>query len=213
MSDAARYRRVSDPSEKIENQDADTLKKAQELGLEIASAHDYRDVGSAWTMKPRLLERERLLRDAQAGRLRGAVLIVWALDRIARTDELLPLVKSLRAAGVRLVSCREPWADTEGPMGDLMIFLAGWFADMESRRKSERVKAARQRVKAEGGTWGRPPVVLDETVLRDLRARGWGCRKIARAMRCSVGTAYKNLARLQLLSRNASGSQEGRTTA
>ncbi|MFN3485034.1 MAG: recombinase family protein [Planctomycetota bacterium] len=203
---AARYRRVSDPSEKIENQDADTLRKAQELGLEILPEHDYKDIGSAWTTRPRLPERDRLLRDAAAGRLKGCTLIVWALDRIARTEELLPLVKTLRAAGVRLVSCKEPWADTEGPMGDLMIFLAGWFADMESRRKSERVKAARARVKAEGGRWGRRPLLLDETVLRDFRARGWGVRRIARALRVSVGTVHDRLKKLGLLSETGTAS-------
>jgi len=209
MMRAARYRRVSNPSEAIENQNADTLKKAQELGLLIPSERDYSDVGTAWTAHPKLPNRERLLRDAEAGLLRGTVLIVWALDRIARTDELLSLVRMLRAGGVRLVSCKESWADTEGPMGDLMIYLAGWFADMESRRKSERVKAAVQRVKGEGRRWGRPPVELDERFLRELRGRGLGCRRIARAMRCSVGTVYKNLLRLGLLSRNPNGSQEG----
>jgi DNA invertase Pin-like site-specific DNA recombinase len=197
---AARYRRVSDPSEKIENQDQDTLKKAQDLGLEIVSERDYRDVGSAWTKRPKLPDRDRLLRDAAAGRLKGTVVIVWALDRIARTDELLPLVKALRAGGVRLVSCKESWADTEGPMGDLMIFLAGWFADMESRRKSERVRAAHARLKAEGKSWGRPALRLDEAVLREFRNQGWGIRRIAKALRCSIGTVHKNLVKLGILS-------------
>jgi DNA invertase Pin-like site-specific DNA recombinase len=205
VSKAARYRRISDSSEEIKNQDGDTLRKAEELRLEISPNHDYRDVGSAWTKRPKLPDRERLLRDAAAGRLHGTVLLVWALDRIARTDELLPLVKSLRAGGVRLISVKEPWADTEGPMGDLMIFLAGWFADMESRRKSERVRAAHARVKAEGRTWGRPPVHLDPTVLRNLREQGWGCRRMAAALRCSVGTIYKNLEKLGLLAAPSSG--------
>jgi DNA invertase Pin-like site-specific DNA recombinase len=210
---AARYRRVSDPSEKIENQDADTLKKAQELGFEIDTKLDYRDVGSAWTKRPKLPDRDRLLHDAAAGRLNGAVLIVWALDRIARTDELLSLVKALRAGGVRLVSCRESWADTEGPMGDLMIFLAGWFADMESRRKSERVRAAHARVKAEGKSWGRPAIHLDESVLKSLHVQGWGCRKIAKAMRASVGTIHKHLRKLGLVDRSGSqGPDEGPLT-
>lgn len=197
---AARYRRVSDPREKVENQDLDTERKAREAGLTIAPEFDYRDLGSAWAKKPKLPDRERLLRDAAAGKLRGRTLIVWALDRIARTDELLPLVKTLRGAGVRLVSCKEPWADTEGPMGDLMIFLAGWFAEMESRRKSERVRAAHARVRAEGKRWGRPPVELDRAVLQELRSKGWGCRRIARALRCSVGTVHKNLRLLGTLS-------------
>jgi hypothetical protein len=48
---------------------------------------------------------------------------------------------------------------TEGPMGELMIFLAGWCADMESRRKSECVRAAHARPSAanrEGGIEERP---------------------------------------------------------
>lgn len=46
----------------------------------------------------------------------GRPLIVWALERIARTEELRSFVKTLRAAGVRLVSWKETQAGTERPM-------------------------------------------------------------------------------------------------
>jgi len=191
---ACRYRRVSDPSEKIENQDRDTQDMIARLGLVLDPGYDYADVGSAWTQRPRLPQRERLLRDAEAGLLKGYTLVVWAADRISRDPvDLLQLLRRLRAAGVRLVSCREPWLDSGGPFGEVMAFLAGWAASMESARKSERVKAALARKRAAGERLGRKPVAIDWELLRDMRSRGFGVRRIAKALGVSVGTVHKRL--------------------
>jgi len=190
---AARYRRVSDPSEKIQNQDKDTADMIARLTLELDPRYDCADTGSAWVERPRLPQRDRLLRDAEAGLLKGYTLVVWALDRIARKTDLFEIVKRLKTSGVRLVSCKEPWADTDGPMGELLVFLAGWNAEQESARKSERVKAAFARKRAAGERLGRKPVTIDWRLLEEMRARGFGLRRIARALGCSIGTVHQRL--------------------
>ena len=78
-------------------------------------------------------------------------------------------------------------------MGNLLIFLAGWYAEMEGHRKSERVRASHRRVKAEGGRWGRRPIPYDVARMRELKAKGNGYRKIARLMNVSVGTVFQRL--------------------
>ena len=107
--------------------------------------------------------------------------------------DLLSLLRRLKAAGVRLVSCRETWLDSGGPFGEVMAFLAGWAAGMESARKSERVKAALARKRAAGERLGRTPLPIDWELLRELRARGFGVRRIAKALGVSVGTVHKRL--------------------
>lgn len=194
MMRAARYRRVSDKSEVMENQDGQTLNMISRLGLNLEPGYDYADVGSAWSQRPKLPQRDRLLRDAEAGLLRGVTLVVWAADRVSRDPvDLLALLRRLKAAGVRLVSCREPWLDSGGPFGEVMAFLAGWAASMESSRKSERVRAAFSRKRAAGERLGRKPKVIDWVLLQDMRTRGFGLRRIAKALDVSVGTVHKAL--------------------
>lgn len=197
---AARYRRISDKSEVLENQDRDTLDMIARLDLTPDPAYDCSDVGSAWTERPKLPQRDRLLRDAEAGLLKGYVLVVWALDRIARKTDLFSIVKRLKEAGVRLVSCKEPWADTEGPMGDLLVFLAGWIAEQESSRKSERVKAAFARKRAAGEPVGRKPKPIDWKLLDRMRSEGFGLRRVAKALGVSVGTVHKAVKNRRTLS-------------
>lgn len=197
---AARYRRISDKSEVLANQDEQTLSMISRLGLSLEPGYDYADVGSAWSERPKLPQRDRLLRDAEAGLLKGTVLVVWALDRVARKTDLLALVKRLKANGVRLVSCKEPWADTDGPMGDLLVFLAGWMAEQESSRKSERVKAAFALKKAAGERVGRRPKVIDWPLVDRMKAEGFGLRRIAKALGVSIGTVHSRIKERRTLS-------------
>jgi DNA invertase Pin-like site-specific DNA recombinase len=194
VTPAARYRRVSHSSEELANQSKDTLDLMARLGLELDPRYDTTDVGSAWSERPRLPQRDRLLRDAEAGLLKGYTLVVWAADRVSRDPmDLLGLLRRIKAAGVRLVSCREPWLDSGGPFGEVMVFLAGWAAGMESARKSERVKAAFARKRAAGERLGRKPKAIDWELLNDMKAHGFGLRRIAKALDVSVGTVHKAL--------------------
>jgi DNA invertase Pin-like site-specific DNA recombinase len=194
MTRAARYRRVSHPTEEIENQSKDTLDLISQLGLELDPRYDCTDTGSAWSEHPRLPQRDRLLRDAEAGLLKGYTLVVWAADRVSRDPvDLLALLRRLKVTGVRLVSCREPWLDSGGPFGEVMVFLAGWAAGMESARKSERVKAAFARKRAAGERLGRKPKAIDWQLLERMRGEGFGLRRIAKALDVSIGTVHKAL--------------------
>ena len=53
------------------------------------------------------------------------------------------------------MSLTEPWASTDGPFADLLTLLVRWFANFESQRRSERIKAGLERRKAQGGHVGR----------------------------------------------------------
>ncbi len=191
---ACRYRRVSDASEQVKNQDRDTEDLIRQRGLTLDPRYDLEDVGSAWSKSPNLPQRARLLRDAAAGLLKGYTLVVWAADRISRDAlDLSAIVRALQAAGVRVVSCKESWLDTQGPMGEVLVFLAGWAASMESKRKSERVRAALQRRKAAGGRIGRKPVAVDLASVVRMRQAGLGLRKIAKVLGVSVATVHQRL--------------------
>lgn len=87
--------------------------------------------------KVRFSERDggsRLLADLR----RGDRLLVTKIDRAARnTEDLLGLVKRVNALGAEVVFA-EPYINTEGPMGKLLLTLLGAVAEFESALIAER---------------------------------------------------------------------------
>lgn len=200
---AARYRRISkaDGSMTAENQTPETEAKIAALGLRLDPGYDYLDEVSGWNPKAKLQDRDRLLRDAKAGLLRGVIVVIWSVDRLSRRgiEEVLQILRVLRESGVAVVSCKETWLSTEMPaaVSELLTAVLAWAAGWESSRKSERCRAAHQRKQAEanGGPvkWGRPGRKLDLALVRSLREQGLGIRRIARAVGASVGRVHKGL--------------------
>lgn len=143
-------------------------------------------------------ELQRLLSDARAGGLRGRRLYVFRLDRLTRTgiaDTLVTLAE-LRAAGVEVVSVGDG-LDLAGPHAEVIIAVMAWAAKMERLASNERIAAARERIEAEGGRWGRPPRMSRAEVARAaaMRAEGRSVRAIARAMhvpRSTIGRALRS---------------------
>jgi DNA invertase Pin-like site-specific DNA recombinase len=80
----------------------------------------------------------------------GDTLTVWKLDRLGRSAvDLLDVVSILERRGVRFRCLTQP-IDTSSPTGRLFLtFLAG-FAEFERELMRERVRAGKERMKAEG---------------------------------------------------------------
>jgi DNA invertase Pin-like site-specific DNA recombinase len=129
---------------------------------------------------------------ARAGALRR--LYVFRLDRLTRTGirDTLALVEELRAHGVELVTLADGF-DVAGPAGDVVIAVMAWAAQMERAALGERISAARARVEATGGTWGRPRRVdtaTEERILA-LLAEGTSTRKVASALKIPRSTVRR----------------------
>jgi hypothetical protein len=60
------------------------------------------------------------------------------------------------AAHVALVSVKEAWADSSGPIRELLVAVMSWVAQQERRRLVERTKAGLARARANGKKIGRP---------------------------------------------------------
>jgi putative DNA-invertase from lambdoid prophage Rac len=114
---AAVYLRVSSDRQTVENQRPDVEQLARARGLEVA--HVYEAAASAVKHRPRY---EAMLKDAKRGKF--GVLVVWALDRFGRSMVgNLQDVLELDRIGVQVVSVREPWLDTGGPVRTLLIAI------------------------------------------------------------------------------------------
>lgn len=119
-----------------------------------------------------------MMHDAHQGQF--DVLVVWALDRFGRsTVGNIQAVLDLDRCGVQVVSVREEWLDTSGPVRSLLIAIFGWVAEQERVRLSERTKAGIERARRQGVHVGRPVVRVD--VERPRTAWGLVARACARA--------------------------------
>jgi DNA invertase Pin-like site-specific DNA recombinase len=110
---------------------------------------------------------------AQRGEL--SKLYVYRLDRLSRSGirDTLGLVEEFRGVGCELVTVADGF-NLEGPASDVVTAMLGWAAQMERLAIGERISAARTRVEAKGGHWGRPARVDPELRAKILEARASG---------------------------------------
>ena len=190
---AAVYLRVSTDRQTVENQRPEVDRVITERGLEVVRA--YEESESAVKRRP---EFDRMLAEAKAGTF--DVLVVWALDRFGRAavDNLLA-VRDLDAAGVTVVSAREPWLDTSGPFREPMMFLVSWLGEQERKRLIERTHAgiarAREKGTKSGKAIGRPKRLARADVERilELHWDGRSGREIAQALKVPRTTVRRAL--------------------
>lgn len=149
MPTAAIYLRVSTDRQTVQNQLGDLQRLVQARGYQAAI---YEEVESAAKARPVL---DRLMADARTGRVQAVA--VWALDRLHRSmTGAINTVLELDRLGVRVLSVREPWLDTDSPVRPLLVAIFGWVAEQERTRLIERTKAGMARARREGKKVGRP---------------------------------------------------------
>jgi len=159
MTKAAVWVRVSTSHQVTDNQVPDLEKFAAHHGYEIAERYELSE--SAWNGGKDGGEYRATLKQAMDDAYRGEfeVLVVWALDRLTRegAEGLLRILREFRERGCSVVSVQEAWLNTAPQIQDVMVSFAGWMAEQESNRRSERIKAGLARRKAEGKASGRSP--------------------------------------------------------
>jgi DNA invertase Pin-like site-specific DNA recombinase len=93
----------------------------------------------------------------------GDVLMVTRLDRLARsTRDLLNCLDTVAKAGASFRSLADVWADTTTAHGRLMLTILGGLAEFERELIRARTGDGRQRAKAAGVRFGRPPKLTTE---------------------------------------------------
>lgn len=141
---AAAYVRVSTDRQEHANQRPALEAMARQRGW--GELEWFEEVASGAKARP-------VLEDLTARARRGEyqVLVVWALDRLGRsTWDTIDRVRALDAAGVVVVSHKEPWLDTGGPTREVLLFFMSWVAEQERTRLRERVQAGLLRARTAG---------------------------------------------------------------
>lgn len=85
---------------------------------------------------------------------RGDLLVVWKVDRVARSlSDLLVILGRLKGLGASIKSLTEP-IDTSTPIGEFTFQILGAVAQLERSMIRERVMAGQAAARARGKTWG-----------------------------------------------------------
>lgn len=182
---AAAYLRVSSEQQDVATQRHAIEKAAAARGDLVVAWYSEKVTGGTMA-RPEL---RRLRADVAAGKVKR--LYVYALDRLTRSGILdtFALVAELRQGGAELVSVADPF-DLAGPASEVIIAVMAWAAQQERTRLHARLAAARARVEAAGGRWGRPSRLTPAEVAEVQRRLTGGAtvRQVAAAMKVPRST-------------------------
>ena len=149
------YARVSSKDQETHLQ-LDALRRA---GVELF----YQEKTSSVGKRPELQR-------ALVGLMPGDVLVVYKMDRIARSlKDLLLILERITGLGASIRSLTEP-LDTSGPLGMFMVQILGAVAQLERSMIRERAIAGQVAARERGVMWGGKPLVITEEQLDVIMA-------------------------------------------
>ena len=172
-----------------------TLDQSTDLQIEALHAAGcdkvfHEKISSARANRPEL---GRVLNDVLRA---GDTLVVWKLDRLARSlKQLIDTAEDLEAKGINLVSLTDT-IDTSTPGGILTFHIFGAIAQFERALIKERTLAGLQEARRRGKKGGRPRSFTESDVAaaRSLMQAGdLPVRDVARRMGVSVATLYRRI--------------------
>ena len=124
------------------------------------------------------------------------LVVFWRLDRFSREGALAMLryLKELKDHGVNYKSFTEPYLDSLGPFGDVIVSMLATIAAQDLIKISENTKTALAKKKAAGVQLGAPHKSAEVIAqVRHLKASGASNQAIARALHLSPSTVAKYL--------------------
>ena len=139
----------------------------------------------------------------------GDTLVVWKLDRLARSmKQLIETVEELEGQGIGFRSLTEA-IDTTTPGGKLVFHIFGALAEFERSIIRERTRAGLDAARARGRRGGRPPKLQEKDLVaaRAMLANNTiTVEDIARRLQVSPATLYRHLpaARARVATEHAS---------
>ena len=124
----------------------------------------------------------------------GDTLVVWRLDRLARSmRDLYMRLDHIFEAGASFKSIQENF-DFNTAIGRLYLAIAGAFAEFERQLTIERTKAGMAALKARGMQVGRERKVTDKMrdQIRALVLKGWDIKDIAAKFKIHPQSIHSN---------------------
>ncbi|SFH58697.1 Site-specific DNA recombinase [Nitrosospira sp. Nsp14] len=142
-------------------------------------------------------QRDRPELQAALGYMRkGDTLVVWKLDRLARSmKQLIETIESFQERGIGLKSVHDP-IDTSSPSGKLVFHIFAALAEFERGVIRERTTAGLRAARERGRVGGRPPSLS----VKDLQAAKAMLKDsditvaaVARRLNVAASTLYRHI--------------------
>jgi len=176
------YARVSTEDQSLEAQLRDLREYCQRRGWE---ADEYVDHGISGAKDSR--PGWNRCWDAVQKR-RHTTLVVHALDRVGRSlSHLVTILSYCSENNVTLVSYREN-IDLSTASGRMLAGIFSVLAEYERNIIADRTRAGLRAAKARGKRVGNRKHYFDKAKATELRRKGWGQIRIAKALGVGVGT-------------------------
>ena len=175
------YARVSTEDQKLEIQQH----KLKQSGCKKVFQEK---ISGAHRQRPELAKMLEQLRE-------GDTVIVWKLDRLARsTRDLLEISDAIAQGGAGLKSLSEPWADTTTPAGRMVLTVFAGLAEFERELIKERTSTGRIAAMKRGVRFGRPAKLDTEKIQLAARliAEGRPVKEVAKTFGVHKATIYRH---------------------
>ncbi len=130
----------------------------------------------------------------------GDTLVVWRLDRLARSmRDLTDTIQALHQRGVAFQSLSEKF-DVSSAFGELVLHILGAIAHFERELIAERTKAGMIAAKERGVKFGRKSVLDSQklNIAHDLIADGMDVADVARNIGVGKSTLYRYIAMAEI---------------
>jgi DNA invertase Pin-like site-specific DNA recombinase len=186
VTSACLYARVStkDVRQDTENQLLALREYCAKQGWQIAAEYVDHETGGT-SKRPQF---QQMFTDARARKF--DMVFFWSLDRFSRegVTETLNHLQRLTGYGVAWRSYTEEYLDSCGMFRDAVLAILAVIAKQERVRRSERAKAAIERLRKQGRTdhLGRPRKILNRDKIRQMHQQGIGMRAIGKQFRISA---------------------------
>jgi len=188
MKKVALYLRVSTHQQTVENQRRELEAYCLRQGWTIAKVYEDSGYSGSKSDRPAL---NAMLADATFGKF--AVLVVWKIDRLARsTLDLLNILTTLRNHGIDFVATTQA-IDTGSSAGRMLVSFLGAIAEFEREMIVERVRSGLARAQAQGVKLGRPRVGFDVNQALQMKQGGSSWGVIAKELKVSSATLRRGL--------------------
>src|SRR5262247_1416060 len=186
------YMRISTREQKFD------LQRDALLAAGVPAGYLYEDVASgAKQARPGLAACLKALHP-------GDTLVVWKLDRVARSLlHLLEILQDLQArqVGLRILEGMGTQMNPTTSEGKLFLSMLGAFAEFERTLIKERVVAGLVAARARGHKGGRRPKLspTQQRHAQALKRGGMTITEIAKTLQCSRHTVYAALAQARVV--------------
>lgn len=184
-----KYQRVSTSKQSYENQTKALDKQIELLGWDCVG--EYKEVVSG--VKDTRPQLQKMIEDARLRKFDRV--IVFALDRLGRKIvQVVNTIHSLEECGVHLFVVKES-VDTSNSQGKIFANFISIFSQLERDMMISRQKEAIDRIRTNGGKWGKGKLISQEQ--RDrivaLRTQGLSYRGICKEVDVSLGSVQHTL--------------------